>query len=84
MVDTPILDLYKYYKKEGYKFDFVKLINIYEQTNKLEKDEKLLLNILIAVPPKIEESSDEFLNCKIIKKTYNYIYSTMNVVNQNK
>ena len=84
LVDTPILDLYKFYRKEGYKLNFIKLLNVYEQTNKLESDEKLLFNILISIPPKIEENSDEFLNCQIIKKTYDYIYSTMNLVNQNK
>ena len=84
LVDTPVLDLYKFYKKEGYKLNFIKLLNIYEQTNKLENDEKLLFNILISIPPKIEEVKDEFLNCKIIKGAYNYIYLAMNVVNQNK
>ena len=84
LVDTPILDLYKYYRNEGYKLNFIKLLNIYEQTNKLESDEKLLLNILISIPPKIEESSNDYINCQIIKKTYKYISTTMNVVNQNK
>ena len=84
LVDTPVLDLYKFYKNEGYRLNFIKLLNVYEQTNKLDKDEKLLLNILISIPPKIEEVDNEYLNCNIIKKTYNYIYATMNVVNQNK
>ena len=84
LVDTPVLDLYKFYKNEGFKLNFIKLLNIYEQTNKLENDEKLLLNILISIPPKIEEVNDEYLNCIIIKKVYNYIYTSMNIVNQNK
>jgi len=84
LVDTPILDLYKFYKREGYRLNFIKLIEIYEQNNKLEDDEKLLLNILISIPPKIEEINDEFLNCKNIKDTYNYMYSTLNIINKNK
>ena len=84
LVDTPILDLYKFYKNEGYKLNYIKLLNIYEQTNKLEQNEKMLLNILISIPPKIEENQNEYINCEVIKKTYNYIYSSMNIVNQNK
>ena len=84
LVDTPVLDLYKFYKNEGYKLNFIKLLNIYEQTNKLESEEKMLLNILISIPPKIEESNDEMLNCRIVKSIYNYIYSTMNFINLNK
>ena len=84
LVDTPILDLYKFYKKDGLKLDFVNLLKIYEENNKLDSDEKLLFNILISIPPKIEEVNDEFMNCNNIKNTLGYIYSSMNIVNINK
>ena len=84
LVDTPILDLYKFYKKDGLKLDFVNLLKIYEENNKLDSDEKLLFNILISIPPKIEEVNDEFMNCSNIKNTLGYIYSSMNIVNINK
>ena len=81
LVDTPILDLYKFYKKEGYKLDFKKLLNIYEETFKLEENEKILLYILISIPPKIEFIKDEFDNCNNVKNYLDYIYSSSLNVN---
>jgi len=81
LVDTPILDLYKFYKKEGYKLEFKKLLNIYEESFKLLDSEKLLLKILISIPPKIEEVKDEYDNCINIKNSYDYIYSSMININ---
>ncbi len=84
LVDTPVLDLYKFYKKEGYKLDFISLLNIYSDNIKLLDEEKLLLNILIAIPPKIDFLKDEYLNCKNIQSTLDYISSSINVVHNNK
>ena len=84
LVDTPILDLYKYYNKEGYKLEFNKLLAIYERTLKLLDEEKILLNVLISIPPKITYINDEYLNCKNIRSIINYIYTSINVVNNNK
>ncbi len=77
LVDTPILDLYKFYRKEGYKLDFKSLMNVYEENFKLLEPERLLLNILISIPPKIEDVKDEFDNCINIKSSFDYIYSSM-------
>lgn len=84
VVDTPVLDIYKFYKKEGYKLDFNYLLSIYSETLELLPEEKMLLNILISMPPKIEKINNEYLNTVHIKNTYNYIYSGMNIVNINK
>jgi len=84
LVDTPVLDLYKFYKKEGYKLDFISLLNIYSNNIELLEEEKMLLNILISIPPKVDFIDDEFLNCKNIKSILNYIYSSMNIVHNNK
>ncbi len=84
LVDTPVLDIFKFYKKDGYKLDFNLLLNEYNKTFELLEEEKMLLNILISMPPKIEEVKDEYLNTINIKNTFNYIYSSMNVVNENK
>lgn len=81
LVDTPVLDLYKFYKKDGYKLDFKKLLDFYEETFKLERYEKKLLNVLISIPPKIIEVDDEFDNCINIKDSYDYIYSSMININ---
>ena len=84
MVDTPILDLYIFYKKEGYKLDFNYLLNIYNENLELLKEEKMLLNILISIPPKIEELDDEYINCININNTLDYIYSGINIVSVTK
>ncbi len=80
LVDTPILDLYKFYKKDGFKLDFKNLINIYEEEFKLLDYEKDLLNTLITIPPKIIDISDEYDNCNNIKMNLDYVYSSLSNV----
>lgn len=84
MVDSPILDLYKFYKNEGYKLDFSYLLKVYNENLELLKEEKMLLNILISIPPKIEFVDSEYDNTVNIKGIFDYIYSGMNVVYENK
>ena len=80
LVDTPVLDLYNFYKKDGFKLDFNYLLKEYSQNIELLSEEKMLLNILISIPPKITEVNDEYLNCKNIKNALNYIYSGISIV----
>lgn len=84
LVDTPILDIYIFYKKEGYKYDFNYLLKIYNENLELLQEEKMLLNILISIPPKIEKINNEYLNTKNIKEIFDYIYSGIGIVNENK
>ena len=84
MVDTPVLDLYIFYKNDGYKLDFNYLLDIYNENLELLKEEKMLLNILISIPPKLEEISDEYENTINTMNTLKYIYSGIDVVNKNK
>ncbi|UKI58073.1 MAG: hypothetical protein L6V81_01015 [Clostridium sp.] len=74
MVDTPILDLYKFYKKEGYKLDFPYLLKVYNETLSLTDEEKMLFNVLISIPPKIVRIDNEMDNTYNIKKTHILIY----------
>ena len=84
LVDTPILDLYKFYKKEGYKLDFPYLLKIYNETLSLTDEEKMLFNVLISIPPKIVRIDNEMDNTYNIKNTFSYIYSGIGVVSENK
>ena len=84
MVDTPVLDLYVFYKNEGYKLDFTYLLNTYNENLELLKEEKMLLNILISIPPKLEKIDDEYQNTINIKHMLDYIYSGIDVVTNNK
>lgn len=84
MVDTPILDLYKFYKKEGFLLEFNNLLNAYEEINPLTEEEKILLKVLILIPPKIEFQESEYLSTIYLKDTFNYIYSSVNIAIENK
>ncbi|MBQ6285921.1 MAG: hypothetical protein IJK67_06430 [Bacilli bacterium] len=84
MVDTPILDLYNFYKREGYKLDFNYLLKIYNENLELLKEEKMLLNILISIPLKLEEINDEYLNTINIKNMIDYVCCGITIVNENK
>ena len=80
LVDTPILDLYKFYKKDGYKMDFKYLLNEYCNNFELLPEEKKLFFILINIPPKIEEKEEQLLNTIYIKDTFKYIYKSYSIV----
>lgn len=84
LVDTPILDLYIFYKKEGYSLDFNYLLKVYEETLPLTKEEKILLNVLISLPPKLDIIEDEYLNTINVNNLINYVCSGINIVNENK
>lgn len=83
-VDTLILDLYKFYINDGYKLEFKKLIDIYEENMKLTEEEKLLFNILITIPPKLVFKRNEYQNTIYIKDNFSYIYSSLNLAIENK
>ncbi len=84
LVDTPILDIYKFYKNDGYKLDFNYLLKKYYNIFELQDNEKMMLNILISIPPKIEFLGNELEKTEIVRKAFIYIYSSMSVVNENK
>ncbi len=84
LVDTPVLDLYKFYKKDGYKLNYNLLLKEYNNIFPLTEEEKILLNSLIAIPPKIEVLSNEILDCKNIRNTIIYIKNGIKIVSENK
>ena len=83
-VDTPVLDIYNFYKKEGFKLDFNYLMKVYYENLELLEEEKKLLNILISIPPKLINIKEEYLNTANVKEFYDYIYSGIGIVNENK
>lgn len=79
--DTPILDLYKFYKNEGYKLNFSYLFNVYNENLLLLEEEKLLFYILICMPLKIEKIGNEYLDCINIGKIFKYINTSLKLIN---
>ena len=80
IVDTPILDIYKFYKKEYNNYDFEILFTEYNNIFKLNEEEIKLLYVLLSIPGKIEEVDDELLNTSNIKTIIDYIYKTNNLI----
>ncbi len=82
LVDTPILDLFKYYKKEGYKKNFKYLLTEYNKTLELLPEEDLLLKVLISLPPKMVLLKDEISNISYVYDSLKYIYNGYNVIKE--
>ena len=78
--DIPVYDFYNLYKKHYLDYDFEDLYNVYNIKYPLTSDEKMLLFILLAIPPKIIFTSNEIKNCKDINKSLEYIYKTEKLI----
>lgn len=75
-IGNPVFDIYKLYQNHILDFDFETILNEYEKSYPLLKEEKKLLFILISMPDLIDFKQDEYTNCKIISKMLDKIYKT--------
>lgn len=75
-VGSPVFDIYKLYQNHALDFDFETLLNEYERSYPLMKDEKELLFILISQPELVNFNNSEYQNCKNISKMIDKIYKT--------
>lgn len=75
-IDTPILDLVNFYKKEYFNYDFKVLLQNYLNRYSLNENELKLFFIIISLPPKIDITEDIFNNCKDIRYHLDYIFKT--------
>ena len=80
IVDTPILDLVNFYKKEYLNLNFENLFKNYLSNYNLNEEELKLFLILISLPPKISFNDNEFISCVDIRNKLDYIYKTENLV----
>ncbi len=81
-VDTPILDLYKFYKKECLNINFKLLYQVYNNHFTLLEEEDLLLKTMLCIPPKIEKIHNEFKDTININESFKYINKTLEFINQ--
>ena len=79
-IDTPVLDFVNLYKKEYEKCNFEIVLKKYINEFPLLEYEKKLLFILLTLPPTIKESSDEFTNTKQMRKLFDYVFKTENLI----
>lgn len=75
-VGIPIFDFYKLYKSHGLEYDFYELLKQYEKNYPLQKEERLLLFILMSLPELLEETENEYQRCVMTSKKIDLLYKT--------
>ena len=78
--DSPIYDLYNFYRNNYDKIEFSSLFSLYNKRYLLKDDEIKLFFILISLPDKIEFSNNSFSNTKKVDKMLDYLYKTDNII----
>ncbi|MBO6145284.1 MAG: hypothetical protein J6O62_00600 [Bacilli bacterium] len=83
-IDNPIYDLIDFYNRYYLEFDFIGLFEEYEKLFPLLKEEKILLNILISIPNKIDFNNNEYNLVKNVRFMIDKIYKTEKLLTSNK
>ena len=76
IIDTPIIDIVKLYKKVYINMDFSEPLKIYLEKFQLKEEELKLLYIMLIIPDEIKLSQDEVNNVKIVRHYLDYIFKT--------
>ena len=79
-IDTPIIDIVNFYKKEYLNINFDNLLKNYLNSMRLSDEELKLLLILISLPPEIMFDNDELKSCSNLRRQLDYIYKTENLI----
>ena len=79
-IGIPIFDLYILYKRQALNYDFSEILKQYEQSYPLQKDERKLFFILIALPPKIEFIGSTYDLTKQISEQMDLMYKTEKLI----
>lgn len=80
VIDTPILDIVNLYRKEYLSIDFSEILQRYMSNYPLLESEKKLLFILLVLPPSGKDEKNEFVHCKNIRKSLDYIFKTEELI----
>lgn len=80
MIDTPVIDIVKLYKKEWNNINFSEILERYMYKFPLLEYEKKLLFILISMPPEIKKSDNEFEKCKMVSEVMDYVFKTEQLI----
>lgn len=83
-VDIPIYDLVYFYNNYSLEFDFSNLLEEYQRIFPLLKEEKILMNILISIPNKIDFEKNEYDKTKAVRKLLDKIYKTEKLLTSKK
>ena len=78
--DTPVLDLYNLYLNEWESVEFSSVFKEYNKSFNLLDEEKKLLDILISIPHEVKLDSNEYHNCRKIRKLIDYLSKSSKIV----
>lgn len=78
--DTPIMDLVTFYQAEYFTIHFDVVFSRYLEKVNLSEDEKKLFFVLVSIPPKMEFTSNEFKDCKMVREALDYVFITEELV----
>lgn len=79
IIDTPVLDLYKFFNNIELN-NFTLLLDMHEEDYKLNEDERKLLFILLSIPKKFIFEIDEFANTSKVKEFVDYLFKTNDLI----
>ncbi len=80
LIDTPIIDVVKLYKKEYLNMDFSEMLERYMYKFPLLEHEKKLLFILITLPPEIKTMDSNFRQCRENNLVIDYVFKTEELI----
>lgn len=80
IIDTPIIDIVKLYKKVYLNMDFSEPLRIYMEKFPLNDNEKKLLFIMLVLPDEITFTKNELENVYIVRKYLDYVFKTENLI----
>ncbi len=80
-IDIPIFDLYKLYRNHALELDFELLLRSYEKKYPLLEEERMLLFILICIPPKLEFEESIFSTCNQFTREIDLLYKCSKWIN---
>lgn len=71
--DSPVLDLFNLYKNEWENVSFKEVLDTYNSSFGLNDEERLLFDILISIPYKIDIKDKEYDRCREFRRLINYL-----------
>ena len=80
LIDTPIIDLVKLYKKEYLNINFAECLERYMYKFPLLEYEKKLLFILITLPPELKKGDSEISQCIYNNQVIDYVFKTEDLI----
>lgn len=80
IIDTPVIDIVKLYKKEWNNIEFSEILSRYMYKFPLLDYEKKLLFILMTLPPESKKSNNEFERCQNVSNLIDYVFKTEELI----